>query len=352
MAQEAYRIKTIVLDAGHGGHDSGCRGVSAVEKEVTLDIALLTEKLLKEALPDVQIVQTRRTDVFVPLHQRAQIANKHRADLFVSIHCNASKSSAPYGTETYLMGLHVSEENLEVSMRENSVIAMEKNYETHYEGFDPQSPEAYIVLSMNQSAHLAQSITLASLIEKELARRGRHSRGVKQAGFLVLWRVTMPAVLVEVGFLSNRNEERFLASEEGKRQIARGIADAIVTFKRQVEAADQKEELLSASGKPKPGAEEADREGYELPEERIKPDQNMVFRIQLYASTKLLPAHDARFASVGDSLLVEHTEQGLYRYLVGAYSDYEMAQSHLDRYRKQGYKDAYVVSYREGKRVQ
>lgn len=342
-AQSDYSLKTIVLDAGHGGHDSGCRGVLVQEKDVTLDIALLTEQMLRDALPGVQIIQTRRSDVFLPLHERAQIANKHRADLFVSIHCNASKSSSPYGTETYLMGLHVSDENLEVSMRENSVVSLEKNYESHYEGFDPHAPETFIMLSMNQSAFLNQSIELASLIEKEFARKGRHSRGVKQAGFLVLWRVTMPAVLVEVGFLSNRNEERFLASEDGKKQIASAITRAVVAYKQRMEgpAADDADAVVSSNPDPEP-----------VGNPTAGAASGTVYRIQLYAASQRLSPDDARFAAITDSVLVEKTDKGLYRYLAGSFLSVQEAEQRLKHYRQNGFKDAFLVRYQSGVRLQ
>ncbi|MCS6990745.1 MAG: N-acetylmuramoyl-L-alanine amidase [Chitinophagales bacterium] len=342
FAQSSFNIRTIVLDAGHGGHDSGCRGLLAVEKDITLQLALLTEQMLKEALPDLQIILTRRSDVFVPLHERAHIANKHRADLFVSIHCNASKSPAPFGTETYLMGLHVSDENLEVSLRENSVITLENNYESHYEGFDPNAPETFIVLSMNQNAYMTQSIQLASLIEKEFSRLGRHSRGVKQAGFLVLWRVTMPAVLVEVGFLSNRHEERFLASQHGQRLIASALAQAIINYKQQVENTLPDRETQSL---PVSNSSPHQPPGFDTPDTSF-------YRIQLFASASLLPRNDARLQSLDDSLFIERSEKGLYRYLVGNFPDASSAQSRLAHYRSKGFNDAFLVTYRNGLRIQ
>jgi N-acetylmuramoyl-L-alanine amidase len=163
------------------------------------------------------------------------IANRNNADLFISIHCNANKSTSPYGTETWLMGLHKSEGNLEVSKRENDVILMEDDYQQNYDGFDPNSPEGYIILSMNQNAHLDQSIDLASKIEDEFREDGRTSRGVKQAGFLVLWRTTMPAILIETGFLTNREEEKYLNSDKGQGEIVQSVLTAIRAYKAEVE---------------------------------------------------------------------------------------------------------------------
>lgn len=227
-----YTFKTIVLDAGHGGHDTGCRGVIDNEKNVTLDIVLKLGALIKKTYPGVKVVYTRQTDTFIELYERANIANRVKADLFVSVHCNASKSTTAYGTETWLMGLHKSDGNLEVSKRENDVIMLEDNYQENYEGFDPNSPEGYIILSMNQNAHIDQSINLASKVEEEFVKDGRQTRGVKQAGFLVLWRTTMPAILIETGFLTNREEERYLVSEKGKNEVAASILQAVALLKQ------------------------------------------------------------------------------------------------------------------------
>ena len=210
--ESGYKIKTIVLDAGHGGYDSGCRGKFSNEKDVTLAIALKAGEEIKKNFPDIKVVYTRTTDQFIELYERAEIADQNHADLFISFHCNANRNHDAYGTETWLMGLHKSDDNLEVSKRENDVVLLEDNYKQNYDGFDPNSPEGYIILSMNQNAHLDQSIDLASKIQDQFKSQGRFNRGVKQAGFLVLWRTTMPSVLVETGFLTNPTEEKYLNS--------------------------------------------------------------------------------------------------------------------------------------------
>ena len=235
------QVKTIVIDAGHGGHDPGCQYGGAKEKEVTLKIALALGKKISDELSDVKVIFTRKTDEFVTLWDRANIANKNQADLFISIHCNANKNTEVSGTETFAMGLHKAESNLEVSIRENDVVLMEKNYEERYEGFDPNSPETYIILSLHQNAYLDKSIDLASRIEKYFVKnKVNTSRGVKQAGFVVLWKTKMPSILIETGFLSNKNDRILLTSNEGVDKITDNIKYSLVDFKQSIENAQVK----------------------------------------------------------------------------------------------------------------
>lgn len=230
------QIKTIVIDAGHGGHDFGCQYGGSKEKEITLKIALALGKKISEELYDVKVIFTRKTDEFVTLWERANIANRNQADLFISIHCNANKNTEVSGTETFAMGLHKAESNLEVSIRENDVILMEKNYEERYEGFDPNSPETHIILSLHQNAYLDKSIDLASRIEKYFVKNKVNiSRGVKQAGFVVLWKTKMPSILIETGFLSNKNDRILLTSDEGVDKITDNIKRSLVDFKQSIE---------------------------------------------------------------------------------------------------------------------
>ncbi len=232
-----YTINTIVIDAGHGGHDGGCSGKHSKEKHITLLIAKQLKSYIQDAFPNVQIILTRDKDVFIPLHERSAIANKNKADLFISIHCNAApNSSSVKGTETYVMGLHKTESNLSVAKRENSVILEETDYANHYDGFDPNSPMAHITFSLFQHAYQEQSIAFADLIEKQFSQQaGRKSRGVKQAGFLVLYKTAMPSVLIESGFLTNRSEEDFLKSTYGQEIIASAIYRAFKEYKVLVE---------------------------------------------------------------------------------------------------------------------
>ena len=228
-------VKIIVIDAGHGGRDPGCLGKDAQEKAINLDISLKVGKLIKDSLPYVKVIYTRPDDRFVELHDRAGIANKYNADLFISIHSNAGPKGM-HGTETYCMGLHKTEQNLDVAKRENASILLEKDHDKNYDGFDPNSPQSYILFSLYQNGFLNSSLSLASKIEKEFkVTNKRHSRGVKQAGFLVLWKTSMPSVLVETGFLTDSTEEHYLNSEQGKRKTALGIFKAVKEYKVEME---------------------------------------------------------------------------------------------------------------------
>ena len=233
-----YKVRKVVIDAGHGGKDPGTHGLFSKEKDITLGIALELGSTINKYLPDVEVIYTRTTDVYSPPHAKAEIANKNDADLFISIHANASPhSGAVHGTETYVMGPHTFGENLEVAKRENSVILMEENYEEHYEGFDPASPESHILFSLYQNAYQESSLRLAEKIEAQFQQRvGRRSRGVRQAGFWVLYLTSMPSVLVEVGYLTNEEEEKFLNSEKGQVYIASAIFRAFRDYKQEIEA--------------------------------------------------------------------------------------------------------------------
>lgn len=232
FAQRKYQIHKVVIDAGHGGHDNGAQGRNSKEKDITLAIALKAGKLIQKNCPDIQVIYTRESDVFVELFRRAQIANENKADLFISIHCNANSSPLAYGSETYVMGLHKSEANLDVARNENASILLEDNYSKRYDGFNPNSPEAYIIFNLFQNAFLDRSLDFASRVEDNFTANTRlQERGVKQAGFLVLYKTTMPGVLVETGFLSNSREEAYLMSEEGQDLIAFSIFRSFDQFR-------------------------------------------------------------------------------------------------------------------------
>ncbi len=212
------RMKTIVIDAGHGGHDPGCMSGGAREKDVTLKIAQKLGKLISDSMPELKIIYTRNSDRFIELWERPAIANKNGADMFVSIHCNANPKKEILGSETYVMGLHKSEGNLDVAKRENSAILLENDYKTNtnYEGFDPESPEAHILFSLYQNAYLEKSLKFATGVQKSIKKDTKLvDRGVKQAGFLVLWKTAMPSVLVETGFLTNSKDRQYLSSDSG-----------------------------------------------------------------------------------------------------------------------------------------
>ena len=230
-----YRLRTVVLDAGHGGKDRGCAGASAREADVALSLILALGKQIQENMPDVKVIYTRKTNVFIELDERAAIANRNHADLFISIHCNAGPSQS-HGTEVWTMGLHKTTANLGVAQRENSVILQEKNYQSRYDGFDPRSPQSHILFSLFQSAYITNSLRFAQRVDRQLRTSvSRPSRGVKQAGFLVLWKSTMPSVLIESGFLTNPAEERYLNDKANQSYMAAGIYRAFREYKRELE---------------------------------------------------------------------------------------------------------------------
>jgi N-acetylmuramoyl-L-alanine amidase len=232
------KVSRIVLDAGHGGSDGGAEGIGGtLEKNVTLDVVKKLGKLINEELPDVEVLYTRNTDKSLKLWERPDFANRNEADLFISVHCNANKNNRAHGSETYFMGLHKNDGNLKVAKRENSAITYENDYKNNdrYGGFDPNSPESHIIFSLVQNAYLNQSLRLASYVESESKLK---SRGVKQAGFLVLWKTSMPAILVETGFITNQEDRNYLASEQGQDTIAQGILNAVKNYKSFIEKTD------------------------------------------------------------------------------------------------------------------
>ena len=231
--QAREKTFTVVIDAGHGGKDPGARGANVNEKEINLAVALKLGRLIENNAEDVRVIYTRKTDRFIELDERANIANRNKADLFVSIHTNAVKrGSTVQGTETYTLGLARSEENLEVAMSENSAILLEDNYQQRYEGFDPNSSESYIIFEFMQNKHMEQSISLASEIQKSFGACKRVDRGVRQAGFLVLRKTSMPSVLVELGYISNRQEEQFMRTAAGQNKLAEALYDAFCKYKK------------------------------------------------------------------------------------------------------------------------
>lgn len=234
------QVRTIVLDAGHGGKDPGTHGRYAKEKKINLDLILLLGRKIKANHPGIRVIYTRSSDQFVDLYERGAIANRNRADLFISIHCNASPSSSRVnGTETYTLGLHRTQSNLDVARRENAVIIQEKNYQQTYKGFNPNSPLATIMLANYQHAFMASSINFAEKVERSFRREAdRKSNGVKQAGFIVLWKTTMPSILIESGYLTNPAEENYLRSEEGQNQMTGAIYKAFAQYKEEIESAD------------------------------------------------------------------------------------------------------------------
>jgi N-acetylmuramoyl-L-alanine amidase len=272
-ASKGFTIKTVVIDAGHGGKDPGAVGPGKnYEKDAALAVALRFGQYIEENFPDVKVVYTRKTDVFIELHQRAEIANKAKADLFVAIHCNSSPNSDFYGTSSYILGLHRSEANLEVAKRENAVILLEEDRDKNYE-FNPNTPEGHIIMSMKQNAFLEQSIDFAAKIENQLENYAkRKSLGVKQAGFYVLYKTAMPSLLAEIGFISNPEEEKYLTSEKGQDQIAAGLFNAFRDYKIAMEGSETETKVVAVEQKkPEPVMKEAVMATKSIPKEEPAP---------------------------------------------------------------------------------
>ncbi len=364
-----FSLKTIVIDAGHGGHDTGCLGATDREKNITLEISLKLGALIEKNIPGVKVVYTRKSDVFIELYDRANIANKNNADLFISIHCNANKNTSAYGTETWVMGLHKSDANLEVAKRENSSILLEDNYADNYNGFDPNAPESYIIFSLNQGAYIDQSIALASRVEDEFEKDGRTSRGVKQSGFLVLWKTTMPAVLIETGFLTNRTEEKLLASEEGQAEIVNSIFDAVKDYKETIEGTktgsisiDKNMDGVDDNPPIEPTKPEvipakiestidtvAIKKTEPISNKTISPN-TIIYKVQIAASDKTISKTDPKYSSIKD-MVNDKSAKGLNRYVVGNYTKRTEAESRMKAMKTKGFKDAFLVAYKNGKRV-
>lgn len=290
-----YKIKTVVIDAGHGGKDPGNIGTGrhkVTEKHVALDVALKFGELIKAEFPDIKVIYTRDKDEFIGLDERAKIANNAKADLFISIHCNAFKKPESNGMETFVLGLHKTEENLQIAMKENSVIFMEDDYEAKYEGFDPNSPESMIALTMMQSAFLNQSIELSSAIQGEFAKSTNlFDRGVKQAGFLVLRKTTMPSVLVELGFLTNKENEDFLVSGKGKEAMAGALLRAFKKYKSHYET-EEKPKTVVKETTGNTSAKESEDKAKE--EAALKAKQEAELQAQKEAEAKLATEKKAK----------------------------------------------------------
>jgi len=313
----------VVIDAGHGGHDSGANGKKSKEKDIALKIALKIGSKLKSIDPSLEIIFTRKKDVFIPLHKRISLANKEKADLFISIHCNYVDNPHVCGTETFVMGLHRAEENLQVAKRENSSVLLESEYESNYEGYDPNSPIGHILLSMIQNVFLDNSIELASKVESNLENRKKtKSRGVKQAGFVVLRQATMPSVLIETGFLSNPKEEKYLMSEEGQSEMATSISKGINSYfsdKSPLVVTNQKKETSISKRK-----------------------KNYI--VQIGAFSKPINTSLKKDLTEHGTLL-ESEVNGLYKYGIGYFDLKKEAYSACEELKSNGFSDAFVKSY-------
>ncbi len=347
-----YRIKKIVLDAGHGGKDIGCHGGHKNEKAVALAIVLKLGAYIENEFPEIKIVYTRDKDVFIPLFERTDIANQAKADLFISVHCNAmpnpKKNGGIYGTETYTLGLHKVESNFEVAKRENKSILLEKDYLKNYGGFDPASPISHILLSQFQRGFMEQSIKFAEKVEDKFAKVGkRKSKGVKQAGFLVLHQAAMPSVLIESGFLSNEEEDKFLSSDAGQDKIAYSVFRAFVAYKNDIEGNPVEADLAEAKIKPKAKPGEKSEDPKEA--KRVFVDIHRTYRIQFAAVKNKPDLQSELWKNAGKVQII--SENGLYKCFSKDYEDYIEAKSEINRLKNIGFKDAFLVMYENGKRL-
>ena len=325
----------VVLDAGHGGHDSGNRGNGYFEKKIALNIVLKIGKQL-EKLSGIKVIYTRKTDVFVELIQRANIANKADADLFISVHCDAFTSPKAFGAGTFVLGLHANDRNFKVAQKENAVIFLEDDYEKNYDGFNPNDPESVISLILMQETYLDQSIDAAGAIQKSfVSNLNRKDRTVKQAGFVVLKYTYMPSVLVETGFLTNKSEGSFLNSSKGQLNMSNAIAKAIINYKYHREASIQ--ELVT----------------YEISQE-IKPVKtnvfsNITFKVQIAASKRNLKTKPYNFKGLRQ--ISKLKKANLYRYFYEKTTNYKAAQRFLKEVKKKGYSNAFIVAFNGDKKI-
>ena len=362
---------TVVLDAGHGGHDPGAQSSLSKEKNINLAVVLDLGAIIEQKFKDVKVVYTRKTDKYLTLQERADIVNNNHADLFICIHTNASPSPAAYGTETYTLGLAKTRANLDVAMRENSVILLESDYRTKYKGFDPKSVDSYIMFEFMQDKYIDKSVEFSSTIQKQFVSYCQRSdRGVRQAGFWVLHRSACPSVLVELGFISNPSEERYLISERGQKELATAVFNAIVDYKRDhdrrsgrqisaVKKADKKDKsddpvekqlVNNVDSSKKTDVDTVSKHNkIENPTtDQKKLIQIPTFKVQFMASRKKLKQNAANFKGVNDTDYFE--ESGLYKYTVGVETDY----SKIQKIRKEivhKFPNAFIIAFVGAKKI-
>lgn len=363
----------VVIDAGHGGHDPGAIGKISKEKNINLNVALKLGKQIQKNCSDVKVVYTRNRDVFIPLNRRAEIANDAKADLFISIHTNAlANNRTAKGASTWTLGLAKSDANLEVAKRENSVILYESDYKTRYAGFNPNSAESYIIFEFMQDKYMSQSVHLASLVQKHFRQTCRRTdRGVHQAGFLVLKASAMPSILVELGFISTPEEERYLNTEAGTTSLANGIFRAFLTYKREQEirlngssqtilpeeVPNPIEEEQASAAEPEK-QESAPRQKANPAPQRPQPVEKaaatqtehtgIVFKIQILTSSRPLAKNDKRLKGLKG--VDYYKESGLYKYTYGASPDYNKVLRTKRSITAQ-FKDAFIIAFKDGKKT-
>lgn len=335
---------TLVIDPGHGGHDAGARGAISMEKNINLTVALRFGKYVEQNMPEVRVIYTRKQDVFIPLHERANIANRANADLFISVHTNALPAGkVARGFETYTLGMHRAKDNLDVAMRENSVISMEKGFEQTYEGFDPKSSESYIIFEFIQGKNMERSVELARMIQRSVCDSGcRPDKGVHQAGFLVLRETSMPSCLIELGFITTPDEERLLNDNAKVDDIAKGIYEAFAKYKNKYDrsvsvpyrAANRQESTLP---KIVPDSYKA------VPAPKDAP----VFKLQIFVGNRNLRKGDAHFK--GETEFDSFQEGNLVKYTLGASTNYNEIYR-LRKEKMEKFPEAFIIAFKNGKK--
>ena len=338
------KIKTVVIDPGHGGKDSGTMGTKRFkiyEKHVALSVSLKLGKYISEAFPEIDVIYTRSSDVFLELNERTEIANNANADLFISIHCDGFTNPKPSGASVFVMGMSKLKANMDVAMRENAAIYLEDNYQQKYEGFDPKSPESYIVFSLMQNTYLNQSLKIAEEVENQFATRAnRKSRGVKQAPFYVISRTNMPSILVECGFLTNPKEEEFLHSDLGQDYIASAIFRAFRTYKENIEIEENnlknKNQLISDS---------TNNDTIVVKEK--KKESTLLYKVQIGTFLKSMSNQDQFIELKAE----EEKINGTYKYYVLAGNNKKDADKLKDYLREIGFKGAFIVAFLDGKQI-
>ena len=374
FAQRGEKIQTIVIDAGHGGKDTGALGKVTTEKALNLAVAKKFGAYITENLPDVKVIYTRSTDKFVELSERAAIANRNNADVFISIHCNSTEGTTTVnGVETYVMGESKNEKNLAVAKKENASILLEDNTDA-YDNFDPNSTEAYILFSLSQSLYQSQSLTLADKVQKQFANKaGRHDRGVQQAGFLVLWKTSMPSILVELGFLNNATEEQFLNSERGQNLMALALYRAFEEYKREFEAENQataqtvvkEKKEVKEKEKPKPEKPAVTSNNSNNTSNNNTSSNNTssgtsdstssgisgdaYYAVQFSTLTRKAPVDDPAFNGVKEVAVYDY--KGLYCYVSGHFTNKAEAVKRQNEVQALGFTDAFVIAFMNGQRV-
>ena len=364
-AQKDGKTFKVVIDAGHGGKDPGCLGTYSREKDVALDVALKSGKLISENCPNVKVIYTRSTDVFVELYNRAKIANNHHADLFISFHCNANDNHSAHGVETYVMGLSKSEKNLAVARAENSAMLKEEGYKENYAGFNPDSPESAVMFSLYSSAYLNNSILLADKVQKNLVGVTHLlDRGVKQAPYWVLWSVSMPSILIEMGFLSNPTEEKFLTDEQHKKEIADAIYRGFAAYYTQMTgdrvSIPEPKKQESKNDKPETkndnnannhvdnqSDKKADNETAKIANTSVSPDA-VRFMVQFMAVPDKISLTDKRFKDIPK--VNRYYEGGLWKYTAGSESNLQSAKDILASL-KSKYPDAFVIAFKGDQKI-